>query len=697
MDSTQHVQEDIVSLDESYKSVTGVSMEEEVLNIAFNGLLASQEFKQPRMDQIAQYQRLYNNDITPKLRQLFNVPVPVFSGMLDTMAADFNDEVNLKFKATNTAQLLIVPKIQAHWEVERDSMAPNAMWNYKARTDRMNALMCGRGILLNYAENVPVYRNILETIDISDFHFQPMGGGILENHLFCGREGIIRTMDDICTDEAFDKTQVKKLKEFSYQSDEYMQICNTYGTKLTRFTSMNLDVNKATFTGTRVVNLCEFIVTYRGIRKLVTFDPVTKIWLRVKDWTDIRPSGKYPYTTWATHEDMKNFLSKSYADDLYWVADSIITMVNQELTNREKKNYNARAFDEDMFTDVQKLDEAQYMPDTLVPVKTGTKQISQGIYEFQTPELQGTINLVGFMAQFTGQQVGITGGSQGNNEKGKKPTVVVAESQQISKRTGLRSDSYREAYAQLGDNYMENLREYMPPRISIQMIGENGFIEETELKRIDVRRAGNIGISTTSTSEQENRDNTKRQSHINAITMVQQGMAQNPNMSAYEKEVIYRDIGQFDDNEVNFLLDSQSYESKKQIAHASKNIQAILLGKPTDIYYGAEVTYLTYIENYLIDNKSLIRGKEQAFILHLKEMFQIVAQNMQRKAKQMIMRKELESYLATPQPVATGGGSGQQPVAQPQNVGGNSIPNTTEEEPSVMGGGNANSLLANAQ
>ena len=56
--------------------------------------------------------------------------------MLDTMAADFNDEVNIKFKATNTSQLLIVPKIQAHWEVERDSMAPNAMWNYKARVNQ---------------------------------------------------------------------------------------------------------------------------------------------------------------------------------------------------------------------------------------------------------------------------------------------------------------------------------------------------------------------------------------------------------------------------------------------------------------------------------------------------------------------------------------------------------------------------------
>jgi len=662
MDSTQHVLTDTVNLDDSYKSVTEPSLEDAVLDISFNALITSQEYKQPRMNQIMQFERLYNNDITPKLRQLFNVPVPVFSGMIDTMLADFNDEVNLKFKPTNTAQMLITPKIQAQWEAERDSMTANASWNYKARTDRFNALMTGRGVLLNYAENVPEYRNILETISLADFHFQPMGGGILENHLFCGREGIIRTLEDIVSDEAFDKEQRTKLKDTAFSSPDWMQINTTYGTKLTRFTSLALDPSKHTYTGSKTLNLCEFIVTYKGVRFLCTFEPITKIWLRVEKWTDIRPSGLYPYVSWATHEDHKNFLSKGYADDLYWVADAIITMVNQELTNREKKNYNARAFDEDMFTDVQKLDEAQYMPDTLVPVKVGVKNIQQGIYEFQTPELQGTINLVGFMSSFLGQQVGISATSQGQAQKGAKPTVVVTEQQQASKRTGLRSDSYKEAYAQLGANYMEFLREYMPTKMSIQMIGENGFIEESELKRIDVRRAGIIGVSVSSTSEQENRDNVKRQSHINAITMV----AQNPNLSKYEKEVIYRDIGQFDDNEVSFLLDSQNYESKKQVAHASKNIQAILLGKPTDIYYGAQVEYLTYIENYLIDNKNAIGGKEQAFVAHLQEMFPVVSANMQRKAQQMIMKKKLESFMQQPMQPGQGG--------QPQ--GGQGVPSS---------------------
>jgi len=645
MDSSQHLLEDPVKGSGGYQNITvDNTLQEAVTQIAYDGLISSQEFKQRRMETIAMYERLYNNDIPPKMRQLFNVPVPVFPGMIDTMLADFNDEINLKFKPTNTAQYLVIPKVQALWEAERDSMAPNAMWNYKARTDRFNAMLSGRGIIKNYAENDPYYRNIFEVVNYSDFHCQPMGGGNLENHLFAGQEGIFRTIEDLETDPSLNQEQVKKLKDTSNNSTDFQTILNNTGTKLARFTSQQLNPENNSYAGARTFNLCEFIVTYKGVRYLVFFEPITKTWLKVKKWTDIRPSGRYMWISWATHEDHKVFWSKGYADDLFHVADAIITMVNQELTNREKKNYNSRAYDSDMFPDAQKLDEAQYMPDTLVPAKVGAKQISQGIYEFQTPELNGTINLVNFLSSYTGQQTGITAGAQGQNAASKKPTVVVSEQKELSKRTGLRSDSYREAYSQLGESYIENLREFMPPRVSVQMIGEKGFIEEGELRRIEVRRAGLLGCTVMSTSEQENRDVTKKQNRINAITMIRA----NPQASKYEKELILRDIGGFDDTEVNFFLDSESYESQKQIAHASENIQNMLNGKATEIYYGADVSYLMYIENYIVDNKNMLKGKEQRFVAHLKEMFPVVANNMRRKAQMQIMKKTMESFMQTP-------------------------------------------------
>src|SRR5258708_37662398 len=136
------------------------------------------------MDQIARYERLYLNDVPPKLRQISEVVIPVFSGLIDTLLADFNDEIMLKYTSKNPVDFLMLPKVQAHWEVERDSLKPHAMWKQKARWGRVNACLSGRDILQNYAESDPEYRNILETINYTDVHSQPLCGRDLDKHLY---------------------------------------------------------------------------------------------------------------------------------------------------------------------------------------------------------------------------------------------------------------------------------------------------------------------------------------------------------------------------------------------------------------------------------------------------------------------------------------------------------------------------------
>lgn len=586
-------------------------------------LVSSQIYKQPRMNTLAAYERLYNNDILPKLRQMFNVPLPVFSGMIDELAAMFNDQIQLKFKANNPAQHLVVPKIQAHWESERDSMAPNAMWNYKGRQDRFNSLISGRGILKEYAYNEPEYKNCLEVVYYSDFHCQPNGGGILENHLFCGTESNYKTLFDLKSNSKYDQTQVDELEKTAWSDTMFQNLDDTYGTKFARWSALGFNLETNAISGDLTYNLCDFVVTHNGVRYNVVFEPCSGLWLDVTPWKEYYPSDLYPYKSWATHEDDQNFWSKSYADDFYPIADSIITLFNQELTNREKKNFHSRAFDKDMFEDVAKLDASQYRPDSLVPANTmgGQKQIASGIYEFQTPELKGTVDLIGWMSDYTGQKTGADElpPAKGNN----KVQVNFMQQAKQSKRVGLRSDSFKECYTQLGTTFVEGMREFMPPKISVQLIGENGFIEEQELKRIEVKKCGIIGISVTSTSEQESSDTLKKDGRMKAIEMV----TQNPNLTKYEKETIYRDIGQFDESEISFLLDDKGAVSKKQIAHASQAIQDILLKKKPDIYYGADLAYLVYFKNYITDHKKQIQSKEAEFNDFLNIMAPIIQKN----------------------------------------------------------------------
>ena len=621
------VDEKVVTELNEQEKMTG-KLEDTIAHLARQLLVQSQTYKQVRMLRIAEYERAYNNDVLPKLRQLFNVSLPIFSGMIDELLAMFNDQVQIKFNATNPSQYLVTPKLQAHWNAERDSTAPNAMWNYKARTDRFNAVLSGRGIFKEYAKNDPEYKNVLEVVNYSDFHCEPMGGGILEKHLFAGTEGNYKTKYELMASKKYNQEQVKKLTTYGWSDRLFQDLDTTYGTQFARWRALGLNPEGNSFTGEPTYNLCDFIVTYNGVRYNVVFEPCSGIWVYCKRWTEDYPSGLLPYKSYATHEDDKNFWSKSYADDLYPVGQSVITLFNQELTNREKQNFNSRAFDKDMFTDVAKLDAAQYRPDSLVPADTmgGTKQIANGIYAFKTPELQGTVDLISWISEYTGSK---TGAEELPPKGTSKASVAIQISQKTSKRVGLRSDSWKECYAQLGLTFIEGMREYMPSKISIQVIGENGFIEEQELKRIEVRRAGNIGISITSSTEQESQDAMKKDGRMQAIKMV----TENQNLSKYEKETIYRDIGNFDEAEIALLLDTQGSISKKQIAHASQAIQAILTNKKPEIYYGADISYLNYFQSYIIDNKNHVEGKEKAFGEFLNTMAPIIKKNMMDIAK----------------------------------------------------------------
>lgn len=641
--------------DEDLQKKDETSPEPFIDRMGFKGrklLCESQVYKQPRMNMLAIYERLYNNDVPPKFRSMFNVVLPIFSGMVDELLAMFNDQVMLKFNAKNPAQYLIVPKIQAQWEAERDSVAPTAKWNYKTRTDRFNAVLSGRGIFREYAYNEPSYTNVLEVINYSDFHCQPLGGGNLDNHNFKGTEGNFISEFDLKSSSKFDQKQVEKLLAKYPTNEDFTRLETSYGTRFARWKALGFNPETNSFGSERTYNMCDFMIKEAGVWYNVVFEPCTGVAVYCEEW-----EGVDPYCSYATHEDDKNFWSKGFADDFFPIADSVIILFNQELTNREKKNYNARAFDKQMFPDYAKFDAAQYRPDSSIPADTmgGAKKIADGIYTFTTPELQGTINLIDWMSTYTGNKTGAEelppkGGAA-------KAAVAIQFQQKQSKRVGLRSDSWKECYTKLGIIFIEGMRDYMPTSVSVQVVGENGFTEQQELKRIEIKKNGLPGVSVTSTSEQEGSDAMKRDGQINAIELV----AKNPTLSRYEKETIYRNVGQFDENEIALLLDTKGELSKKQLGHASQNIQDVLLGREPDIYYGADVAYLNYLTTYIEDHKSHVMGKEEKFLALINTMTPIVQENTKRLAAKVAAQ-------TPPAPAPNGQDKSKTPTGTPEAV-----------------------------
>ena len=366
---------------------------------------------------------------------------------------------------------------------------------------------------------------------------------------------------------------------------------------------------------------------------MVLFEPLTKIWLDVSLWNK-----KYPWKSSATHEDHKLFWSKAYADDFYCIAELVNILVTEEVTNREKMNNQSRAFDPKMFPDAARLDSAQYETGRLVPYNsmpdgTTVRRAEEGIYSFTTPQLEGTIQLSQQLLQMLEKYSGV---GELQIPKGAHPGVVIAMQQKQSKRVGLRTDGMKQMDCELGLSYFEGLKEHMPAKVSIKILGENGFISEEELTRAEVTSMGTPTVTCVSGSEEENADNMKRDGRVKAIEMI----AQNPNLNSFEKEMVLRDIGQFDEAQIMFAVESIPYTARKQIAHASQTIQDLLLGKEPEIYYGADISYQRYIYNYVIDHKSDLKKKFPRFFEHLKKMQPIFEQNAKmqgQKAKQQQM------------------------------------------------------------
>lgn len=652
-------EESLSNLDSQANGLEKKQLAERAVDIAQKQIMASTEFKKPRITRLNRYWELYDGKVTKKLRQLFNVNLPVFPGMVDTLNAMYDTPIQLKYKPGDPSDYFKVQKIQASWDNEILDSAQNSKWDSKFRIGRKHKIINGREIYRYSATSDPKYESTLDVVGLDNFTFQPKGGLWLENHLFAGQDDIQKTKEDLmegAKSGLYDKEQVKELITICENKDYLPDNNPTFAEKLSRFKPLGLDPDNHSYVGTSVYKLAEHILEIDGIRYYVLFHPWSKRWLRFEKWEEINSSGLYPWYTSASHEDDKNFLSKSYGDDLYPVADAIIALFNQELTNREKRNYGARAFDKDVFTDVRKLDEAMHRPDGLVPADTkgGTRRISEALYEFKVGELSGTVNLIDWMTQVTGQQTGVTDMAQGVvADASKKASVSFLEQKSVSKRLSYGSQPYQAMLAELGKAYIYGLKDHMPAKMAIEVLGENG-LEWDEITRLDLSTKKDVNVLIVSTDKQLQDNTLKKEERKNALL----ALAQSPNINPkWRDEQILRDVGGYDDVEVATALDVSTYGNKKSLAKASEAIQLIISNQKPQLWYGADTAFMQKIVDYAVDKKTSLKPEKFNMLQEYAMAHeQIAMANMERKAnlvKQGMMQQQMGQPGAFPTQEAT--------------------------------------------
>jgi len=609
------------------------------------------------MVQIRKYEEAFAGKVQPKLRQVYNLPNLVFSGMVDTLESDFDDEISLKFKEKDPADYEKVKKINAFWKAESNKMTPNARWQLKMRWDKHLAIMGGRSFQKTYAESSPDFKMNFDIVDYRYFHAEPKGGGNLENHLFCGEEGIFRTKEQLekgAESGLYDKEQVKLIIERS-QDREFKPELLEFGDKMSRFKAAGLETEANNYVGQAVFNLCEWALTYQGNRYYLLFDPWSKEWLRCEKLADVFSNDLWPWTSWATHPDPKVFWSKSYADDLYPIGDAVKQILDQEFTNRQKLNMGAKAYDVKYFPDAAKLDMAQYRPDALVPVTVPEgHSISDGIYNFTTPELKGSIDLINWIEQDLGKNSGITEISQApSGAKGKSATIQYSLLQQATKRIGHKAKNYIECYQEIGLRFVNGLIDHLTEAQAIEMIGKDGMHWDL-LTRGDLRLKKPYEVEIFNQTEEDKMNVLGKDQKIAALKMI----IENPNLLQINNpkvvnEMIWKHVGGMNDDFIQEVMDVQNYSSKEVMAQADLACKLMAKGKEPEMCYDATPGWYMRIMWYEKRHQEELKEKSLLFFDYLEKHVDIIKQNMQ-------------STMLFQQAQKTGQQSGEVPQGQPQ-------------------------------
>lgn len=656
----------LLALESRYKNLTTNQLAEAAVDIAVNQIIACSDFKAPRMRTLAKYNELYDGKVKKKARQLFNVPIPVFAGMIDTLNAQYDTGIFLEFDMGDAADYFKVQKLNGAWRSEVMNTAQNSKWDSKLRMARKQAIMTGRGILEYNVTSNPKYESELNNILLKNFNFQPRGGLYLENHLFAGTEDIEKTRDQLiqgAKDGTYNKAQVVKLLNKAGSSDWLPSQDIGMQKKLDRFQSLGLDADNHNYIGQEVFKLAQQIIELDGQRYYVLFHPWTKEWIRFDKWIDVDKSDLMPWVSYATHEDEENFLSKSYGDDIYAASDSIVAMFNQELTNREKRNFGARAYDKDMFTDVRKLDESMHRPDALVPADTkgGTRRISEGVYEFKVGELGGTVNLIDWITGSLGRNTGATDLAMGGvQEVSKKASVTFAEQKSVSKRIGWGAQPYQDMIADLGQRFIWGLKNHMPSSMAVQVLGESGW-DWDEITRLDLNTKKDVHVLIKSTDQQQSDSEMKAKRRSEALRLVDPNTI-NPQ---WRNEQILRTVGEFEDDEIAQAQDMKTYNDRTSLAKASESIQLILRGVKVDLWGGATVAFMQKIVDYANDKKATLKGKDKMLITYAMAHKEIVMANIDRQMIEQTLNNQ-QAALANSVPGA--GDPNAQPIPGPAPV-----------------------------
>lgn len=626
--------------------IVTVALEDQIVKQARAEYEAGLKYRHDREKEWSLIEDFYFNRVKKSLKSRFNVPVPVIPGFVDTWQSKMAKHVLLNFEQQEEADYMAAKKATAFYNAQKGH--DDYDWDMADTDGKKEAALYGRAIYETYSESKPKYKSYLNPVDVYDFIADPMGGGHLENHRFAMQDNVMRSREELnagADSGLYNKAQVEKMINAT-KKDTLVNNDNMFHSKLNRLTALGLDGISYNYAGQDLYKFIKAGTTFNGKRYYVVFNYELGIWIRCQPLEDVFKSGLWPWTSWATNRDTFNYWSKSPCDDMVPMSEMIRILVNQEFDNRNKTNYNQRAYDPDIFPNPAEL---EWRTDGLIAAKAGlgAKKIADGIYQFETPQLSGTINLVNWIDNMLKEKSGINSEAQGGADTN-KVGIAYLNVQQSAERQALVYESYIKCWQAIGRRFLWGLFEHMRGPLAVKIIGEKGAAWD-ELARREINTDWDIKVEGGMEDIEKDAIKKKQLSDILETFQPDELSITSPKWRVKTK----LSAAGVDDDEVRMAFDLEEDQNREVLAKASQMIQDCLDGKPYRSYRGATTGFVQKIVDYATDTDGLAQPEFDKLMAMAQAHMDIAAKNAARKAVQVRTAKGQGMPPATPQPSAT--------------------------------------------
>lgn len=556
------------------------------------------KFKQGRVPSWKRIEDLYYGRVKKTTKGQFNVPFPVMSGFVDTLHSKIDEKTIVKFKERSEALQRTAKKTQSFWDAQ--SSDEESDFASVDLNGKKLAILSGRCIARVFGESEPKFNFNLRLVDHYDFYIDPMTRGGIETAKYMGEDGVFLSRSQLvegANSGLYDAKEVDILIN-GQTENQIKDTEDQYRNKSNRLNALGLESQGNNYQGDGMTKFIESGTTVNGQRVYALWNLETRLIIRLEPWEKMFKSGKWAWKSYATHEDEFNFWSKGPCDDMMPIAESINIAANQELTNRYRRNLGQRAYDPAVFPNASQL---EFRPDGLVATAHGAsniRNIGAGIYQFETPELNGTINLIDWMDNFAGQKSGVNAASQGNADE-QKVGIYQGNMAQIADRLGLINKGYTKFWRSVARAFVWACKEHLTEPVAIRMVGETG-VEWDTLKAKEIDPDVNILVESGSSELQAN--DIKKQRRMAALASI----TADPNLAAIANASVRLEYmllaGDFTEEEVRQFMDTNTTGNRTEMAKAAEAIDEILKNKKPPLYRGATTAFQQKIINFALDN-----------------------------------------------------------------------------------------------